>query len=284
MELLFKKVSHMYEGITKLDNFVAIKDINLSIDAKDEFIAVVGRTGSGKSTLINHMNGLILPTEGEIDIFGKVIKANKKVPKLKEVRRRVGLVFQFPEYQLFEETVLKDIMFGPLNFGASKEEAKEKALKAAKMVGLEDSLLEKSPFKLSGGQMRRVAIAGILAIDTDILVLDEPTRGLDPQGSSDVMEMFMRIHKEYHKTIVLITHSMDVVASYAKRVVVMKDGEIAFDGTKDDLFKHPQFDEFHLALPSVLREIDYLNKELGLRIPRNIYSLEELVKYLERVC
>lgn len=281
MAIKFEKVSHIYPGLSKKTNHVAIVDIDLEIEGKGEFIAVCGQTGSGKSTLINHMNALLLPTDGTITIFDKQIRA-KKNPKLKDVRRRVGLVFQFPEYQLFEETVLKDIMFGPLNFGVKKDLALEKAKEAFKLVGLPDALLNKSPFKLSGGQMRRVAIAGILAIDPDILILDEPTRGLDPKGSIEIMDLFNKIHKETGKTIVLISHDMDIVAKYAKRVIVMKDGKIAYDGLKEDLFDNKSFDLFHLSLPSTIKAVDYLNEKLGIGLSRKIFTMEDLLDALRK--
>ena len=279
MGIQFNQVSHLYKGNTKKDNLVAIHDINLHFDGSDEFTAIVGKTGSGKSTLMQHMNGLLLPTEGTINVFDTII-TTKKRQKINHIRKRVGMVFQFPEYQLFEETVLKDIMFGPKNFGMSLDEAKSKALEAAKLVGLDDELLEKSPFNLSGGQMRRVAIAGIIAMNPDILILDEPTRGLDPQGSKEVMELFKKLHDEYHKSIILITHDMDIIANYAKRVVVLRDGQIVFDGNKRDLFTNPDFESFHLDKPRVLKAVDYLNK-LGYSLDYGIDTIDELIKKLK---
>lgn len=279
MGIKFDQVSHLYKGANKNDNLVAIKDINISFQGNDEFCAIVGKTGSGKSTLMQHMNGLLLPTSGKISVFETTI-TNKKRQKINHIRRRVGMVFQFPEYQLFEETVLKDIMFGPKNFGLSEEEAKEKALWAAKLVGLNEDLLDKSPFKLSGGQMRRVAIAGILAMEPDILILDEPTRGLDPLGSKEIMDLFKTIHEDYHKSIILITHDMDIIANYVKRVIVLKDGSIVFDGNKYDLFTNKDFSSFHLDKPRILKAIDYLN-ENGYHLDYSIFTLEELIKALK---
>jgi energy-coupling factor transport system ATP-binding protein len=279
MGIKFNKVSHIYQGNNKHDYVSAIKSINLDINEKDEFIAVIGKTGSGKSTLIQHMNALLIPTEGDVVVFDTIInKKNHK--KLNNIRKRVGLVFQFPEYQLFEETVLKDVMFGPLNIGFSYQEAKEKALKALEMVGLNPSIYEKSPFNLSGGQMRKVAIASVLAMDTDILVLDEPTRGLDPIGQDEIMELFNNIFLNHHKTIVLISHDMNIVYKYATRCIVMKDSKIAFDGTKHELFVHDKFDEFSLEKPDILNSIDYLNKKLDLNIPY-MESLDNLINYLK---
>ncbi len=281
MAILFKEVSHTYKGVSKKSGYAAIIDVNLKIDAKNEFIAICGKTGSGKSTMIQHMNALLTPTKGEVQIFDNIVSSNpKKNKKLSKIRKRVGLVFQFPEYQLFEETVIKDIMFAPLNFGSSYDEAREKALKAAEMVGLDNQLLEKSPFRLSGGQMRRVAIAGILAMEPEILVLDEPTRGLDPQGKVEAMELFLDIHKKYKKTIILITHDMDIVGEYAKRVIVMKDGKKVFDGDKNDLFVDPNFDSFHLDLPMPMKFAKEINNSMNLNIDTNVFTLEELLNKL----
>ena len=267
MEIKFLNTSHTYQGLSKGDYVAAITDINLNISDKDEFVAVVGKTGSGKSTLVQHINGLLLPTSGTVDVLGSVLtKKARKNPKLNPIRKKVGFVFQFPEYQLFEETVLKDIMFAPINFGFKNQEAKARALEAAKLVDLDPKLLSKSPFNLSGGQMRKVAIAGILAYNPDVLVLDEPTRGLDPKGMDDVMDLFYRINQKMHKTVVLISHSMDNVYKYASRVIVMEDGKVQYDGDKYTLFKDELYKKWHLEKPAVLQAIDYLNKELNLNL------------------
>lgn len=281
MGIKFRKVGHEFKSIDGKKSFMAIKDIDLDIEAKGEFIAICGKTGSGKSTLIQHMNALLLPTEGTITIFDKEIFI-KKNKKLNQVRKRVGLVFQFPEYQLFEETVIKDIMFGPINYGIKKTEALEKAKKAAIMAGVSEELWEKSPFRLSGGQMKKVAIADILAMEPDILILDEPTRGLDPQGRLETMELFERIYEEYNKTIILITHDMDIVAEYAKRVIVLDEAEIVFDGKKEDLFIHPNFESFHLNYPLAMISAKEIKEKTGKDINTNVFTLEELIKELER--
>ncbi len=284
MQIKFLNTSHDYKGLTKNDTVYAIKEVNLSIEDKGEFVAIVGKTGSGKTTLVEHMNGLILPTDGFVDILGyKIGKNKKKNPKLLNVRKKVGFVFQFPEYQLFEETVLKDIMFAPKNFGYKDEEAKAHAIEAAKLVQLDPKLLNKSPFNLSGGQMRKVAIAGILAYNPDVLLLDEPTRGLDPKGMKDVMDLFYKINQKMNKTIVLISHSMDNVYEYASRVIVMNDGRVAYDGDKLTLFKSGKYKELHLEKPQVLKVIDYLNEELGLNLDYDIYTLEQLEAKLKEV-
>ena len=283
MGISFKNVSHYYPGIKRKDYTIALEDINFDINEKNEFIAIIGKTGSGKSTLLQHMNALKLPTKGTVEIFDNVITPKrKKNPKLKNVRKRVGYVFQFPEYQLFEETVLKDIMFAPLNFGYSKEEAEKKAIEAAKVLGVE-KILKKSPFNLSGGQMRRVAVAGILAYDPDILLLDEPTRGLDPKGAIDIMELFYEIHKKTGKTIVMITHDMDIVYQYASRVLVLNDSKITYEGNKEDLFKSDLYIHNNLVKPNVLQLIDYLNDKLNYNIDYNTYTLDELIMKLKEV-
>lgn len=278
MGISFKEVSHFYPGLKRKEYTIAIENINLEIADKDEFIAIVGKTGSGKSTLMQHMNALVLPSRGNVVIFDKIITPKKKKnPKLKEVRKKVGFVFQFPEYQLFEETVLKDIMFAPLNFGFSEEEAKNKALEIAKLLKIEH-LLKKSPFNLSGGQMRKVAIAGILAYEPDILLLDEPTRGLDPKAAKEIMDLFYEIHKTTGKTIILISHDMNIVYEYASRVIVMNDTQITFDGSKVDLFGSDKYLENHLTKPEVLKLIDYLNERLNYNLDYNTFTLDELMK------
>jgi len=278
MGISFKEVSHFYPGLKRKEYTIAIENINLEIADKDEFIAIVGKTGSGKSTLMQHMNALVLPSRGNVVIFDKIITPKKKKnPKLKEVRKKVGFVFQFPEYQLFEETVLKDIMFAPLNFGFSQEEAKNKALEIAKLLKIEH-LLKKSPFNLSGGQMRKVAIAGILAYEPDILLLDEPTRGLDPKAAKEIMDLFYEIHKTTGKTIILISHDMNIVYEYTTRVVVMNDTQITFDGSKVELFGSDKYLENHLTKPEVLKLVDYLNKKLNYNLDYNTFTLDELIQ------
>ena len=258
-----------------------LNNISLNINKNDEFIMIVGETGSGKSTLVQHMNALLLPTSGEIHIYDKVIKPKSKI-KLKEIRQKVGLVFQFPEYQLFEDTVLKDISFGPKNFGKSKDEAISLAKAASKSVGVSDEILAKSPFNLSGGQMRRVAIAGILASDPEILILDEPTVGLDPVGKEDLLNLLKEIQEKTHKSIVMITHDMDNVARFAKRVIVMNKAEIAFDGTPQELFNNDEIlESYNLDLPECAKYAKAL-KEKGLinyqDIPLTKEKLLEVIK------
>ncbi|MDE6408257.1 MAG: energy-coupling factor transporter ATPase [Anaeroplasmataceae bacterium] len=279
MGISFKEVSHLYPTSKRKVFTVALDNINLNINEKDEFVALVGKTGSGKSTLMEHMNALLLPSSGTVDIMGSIITPKKnKNPKLKDVRKKVGFVFQFPEYQLFEETVLKDIMFAGKNFGMKEEEAKTKALETARLLKIDDDLLKKSPFNLSGGQMRKVAIAGILAYNPDILLLDEPTRGLDPKTADEIMDLFYEIHKTTHKTIILISHDMDLVYKYATRVVVLNSSKIVYDGDKVNLFSSPIYEENHLSKPEVLKMIDYLNETQEYSLNYNIFNEQELLE------
>jgi len=266
MGIQFKEVNFSYTGMQK-GYYEAIKDISLTIAAKDEFIALVGQTGSGKSTLAQHMNALVFPTSGTVEIFGKVVSAKRdRKIKYNDIRQKVGLVFQFPEYQLFEETVEKDVMFGPLNFHIPEEEAKALAAKALQLVGLSESYLHRNPFNLSGGEKKRVSIAGILALNPDILVLDEPTSGLDPRGKRQLMELFQAIQKETHKSIILITHDMDLVYEYASRVLVLNTGRLVFDGTPDALFHLPELKNFHLDYPTTIRVLQGINQRFNLNI------------------
>jgi|SRR5690554_1104837 len=277
MDIQFKDVGYQYKGIKV--NYDALSGVNLNIAEADEFVAIIGHTGSGKSTLVQHMNALLLPTQGEVNVLGQILPPRKK-EKINHLRQKVGLVFQFPEYQLFEETIIKDIMFGPKNFKSTEEEALEKAKKAATIVGILPELYEQSPFRISGGQMRRVAVAGILAMEPKILVLDEPTRGLDPKGRKDLMKIFKDLHEIEHKSIVLISHDMDIVSEYAKRVIVMDKGHIVFDGKKEDLFEHPNFESFHLELPTPLKILKHLEKEIGLPYEPK-YDFDSLLSYLK---
>ena len=280
MQIKFESVNHIYNANTPMEQR-ALYDINF--DIKDgQFLAIVGHTGSGKSTLIQHMNGLLKPSSGSITIGEKVIKPDEKNKGLKEIRQYVGLVFQFPEYQLFEETVEKDIMFGPMNYGVSEEEAKVRAHDVIKMVGLDESVLSQSPFNLSGGQMRRVAIAGILAMNPDVLVLDEPTAGLDPQGQHEMMEMFNTLHKQYHKTIILVTHDMNLVAEYAEEMIVMHRGEMKFKGAPQQVFKEVDaLRECGIILPIAAQNYRELANKIGLSVGNLPLTTDEFVKQIE---
>ncbi len=276
MGIEFREVNFSY---SKKDLNETLKDINIVVNDND-FISILGHTGSGKSTLIQHINGLILPSSGTVNVNGNIITSKqRKNPRMRDLRKNVGFVFQFPEYQLFEETVLKDIMFGPINFGFSEEEAKSNAIKYAKLLGIED-LLDKSPFELSGGQMRRVSIAGVLSYEPDIILLDEPTRGLDPQGEIDIMNFFSLLNKEYNKTIVMITHDMNIAYKFSNRLIVLKSAEVVFDGDKHTLFSNNEYTNYHLRKPLILNTIDRINNELNLSISYNATSIEELIEEL----
>ena len=280
MQIKFESVNHVYNANTPMEQ-CALYDINFEIK-EGQFLSVVGHTGSGKSTLIQHMNGLLKPSSGSITIGEKVIKSDEKNKGLKDVRQHVGLVFQFPEYQLFEETVEKDIMFGPMNYGVSEDEAHQRARDVIQMVGLNESILEHSPFNLSGGQMRRVAIAGILAMNPDVLVLDEPTAGLDPQGQYEMMEMFNTLHKQYGKTIVLVTHDMNLVAEYAEEMIVMHRGVMKLKGTPQQVFKEVEvLKECGITLPIAAQNYHQLAKKVGLSVDKLPLTTDEFVSQIE---
>jgi energy-coupling factor transport system ATP-binding protein len=282
MGIQFKEVSYQYPGWTK-ETFEALHHVSLSIAAKHEFIALVGQTGSGKSTLAQHMNALMFPTSGSVKIFGSEVtpKRNKKVD-YNSLRRRVGLVFQFPEYQLFEETVEKDIMFGPKNFKIPEEQAREMAKNALKLVGLGEQYLTRNPFNLSGGEKKRVSIAGILAMNPDILVLDEPTSGLDPRGKNLLMELFRKIQKDTGKTIILITHDMDLVYEFANRVLVLDGGRLVFDGTPDTLFRRSDIGQWHLDYPETVTILQDLKATFGYDIDVYQKTVDDAVAVLSK--
>ncbi|CAM3132687.1 energy-coupling factor ABC transporter ATP-binding protein [Lactiplantibacillus plajomi] len=248
MAITFKQVDFTYQPGTPFEN-KALSDINVTIP-EGSYTALIGHTGSGKSTLLQHLNALLKPTSGTVTIGERVITPETSNKDLKRLRQHVGIVFQFPESQLFEETVEKDIAFGPQNFGVSEAATLKTAAEMLALVGLPQELLKRSPFDLSGGQMRRVAIAGVLAMQPDVLVLDEPTAGLDPQGRLEMMEIFARLRHERHLTVVLVTHQMDDVANYADNVIVMDRGRVVKTGAPREIFADPQWLLDHqLGLP-----------------------------------
>lgn len=279
MPIAFTHVTHEYSPNTAF-SYVALKDISVSLPL-GKMVAIVGNTGSGKSTLIQHLNALLLPTKGSVEVLDRVITSNEKPKQLKALRKRVGLVFQFPEYQLFEETIAKDLCFGPKNFGVPTEEAQKKAIAALKQVGMDESYLERSPFDLSGGQKRRVAIAGILAMDPEVLVLDEPTAGLDPQGARQMMELFVRIQKEQGKSVFIVTHDMEHVLNYCDEVVVMKDGAVIHQGNVDSFFQQEGLlGQLQIAPPQLIRAKQEL-KAQGL-LEQDCHTIEELAAEVVR--
>lgn len=280
MSIIFRKVSHTYSPKTPFE-YEALNKIDLTF-GDGKMIAIIGHTGSGKSTLVQHMNALLLPTSGEVQVDDYIVKPLKN-KGLKQLRKRVGLVFQFPEYQLFENTVEKDIILGPKNFGVGEEECKEIAKKVIKQVGLDESYLEVSPFELSGGQKRRVAIAGILAMNPDVLVLDEPTAGLDPNGAKEMLDLFVSLNKQ-GKTILIVTHEMDYVLEYCQECVVMKDGDVVYQGTPTSLFADNDIlEKCELDCPSSF-ELAKKLKEKGMILDLSkIKNVETLAKEIARV-
>ncbi|WP_334352354.1 energy-coupling factor transporter ATPase [Companilactobacillus sp. HBUAS56257] len=247
MEITFKQVTHSYDVNSPVAN-LGLDDVSLKIQDK-KFTAIVGQTGSGKSTLVRHINALLKPTSGTITVGKRVITPETNNKNLKPLRKDVGMVFQFPESQLFEETVEKDIMFGPMNFGATEDEAKAAAEETIKLVGMDADYLQKSPFDLSGGQMRRVAIAGVLASRPETIILDEPTAGLDPVGRREIMDLFKGLNED-GRTIILITHNMDDVADYADEMAVMNQGKLVGSGKPVDVFNNQTLlDNDWLTLP-----------------------------------
>lgn len=254
----------------------ALCDVSIEIPDGD-FAAIIGHTGSGKSTLIQHLNGLIKPTSGKIFING--IDITKPKLDLRDVRRRVGLVFQYPENQLFEETVYRDIAFGPKNLGLSDDEIKERVIEAAHLVGIDDDILDKSPFDLSGGQKRRVAIAGVLSMHPETLILDEPTAGLDPKGRDSLLSLLTGLHEKLSMTIIMVSHSMEDVARVAKHVIVMNNGSVYMNGTVSEIFERgDELVSIGLNIPEITRLIVKLN-EMGAALPKDIYT----VKYASQI-
>ncbi len=276
MSIEIKNLSCVYSPKTPFE-FAALNDVSLSIP-DGQYVAIIGHTGSGKSTLIQHLNGLIKPTGGSITVQG-IDLCDKKI-SLKELRRRVGLVFQYPEYQLFEETVAKDVAFGPKNLGLSEQEIQDRVVEAVRLVGLDESVLEASPFDLSGGQKRRVAIAGVLSMRPEVLVLDEPIAGLDPLGRKEILELVAQYRKKTGATVILVSHNMDDVADIAQRVIVMNKGSVALDGTPAQVFSEvEQLRQMGLDVPQVVLLGERLRQK-GLDVPKGIITQQQMLDFL----
>ena len=271
MSIKLEHINYVYGEGTAYEKH-ALKDINLEIP-DGQFVGIIGHTGSGKSTLIQHLNGLIKATSGEIYYNGENIYADGY--SMKELRSHVGLVFQYPEYQLFESDVLSDVCFGPKNLGLPEEEVKARSLEALNQVGLKEKHYDKSPFDLSGGQKRRVAIAGILAMHPEVLILDEPTAGLDPKGRDDILDQIQKLHKERGITVILVSHSMEDVAKYVDRIIVMDHGCMKFDGEPKKVFEHyKELESIGLAAPQVTYVMQTL-KEKGFDVDVHAITIEE---------
>lgn len=274
-----KNLTHIYEQnqvIKALDN------INLTI-AKNEFIGLVGHTGSGKSTLVQTLNGLIKPTQGQVIVTGENICSSKKI-NIKEIRQKIGLVFQYPEHQLFEETIYEDIAFGPRNLNLPEEEVKQRVEEALTLVGLDFSTFkERSPLNISGGQKRRVAIAGVLAIRPEVLILDEPSAGLDPGGRRQLAQLLISLHQDHNLTIILVSHHMDEIANLATRILVLSQGKLLLDGSPQEIFRQVDKIRNHdLDLPQI-SEIMYKLAKRGLKVRTDIFTIPEAVEEISKV-
>ncbi|MGL4345560.1 MAG: energy-coupling factor transporter ATPase [Cellulosilyticaceae bacterium] len=277
MSIAIKQVTHIYSPDTPFQK-TALKNINLHI-AKGKFVGIIGHTGSGKSTLIQMFNGLIKPTQGSIYLDG--VDIHQSGCDKKEIRQKVGLVFQYPEYQLFEQTIYDDVAYGPKNQGFEGNQLKERIETSLRLVGIDESLYQKSPFELSGGQKRRVAIAGVLAMRPQVLVLDEPTAGLDPKGREELFGQLRRMHEQLNLTIILISHSMEDVAKYVEELIVLHRGEVAYEGTPREVFAHgAKLEEIGLAVPQICYITEAL-KQRGIAINSNVLTTEEAAHELD---
>ncbi|TGB00885.1 energy-coupling factor ABC transporter ATP-binding protein [Halobacillus salinus] len=282
MDITFDQVSYVYQPGSPFEHR-ALQDISFSIQS-GSFVAIIGHTGSGKSTLLQHLNGLMQPTSGRVSVGPYDMEAGKKNKRLRELREKVGVVFQYPEHQLFEETVSKDIAFGPENFGVEEQEIQTRITEAVRATGLSEELLERSPFDLSGGQMRRVAISGVLAMNPEVLVLDEPTAGLDPSGQREIMDMFHNLHKEKQLTTVLVTHSMEDALKYADHIIILNNGEMYREGTPLEIFKQKEaLEAVQLDVPEVIEFLAKVEEKMNIRLPYEGQSVAELAKDLARM-
>ena len=274
-----KNLTHTYSGNTPFVND-AVSGVSFAAN-KGEIIGIIGHTGSGKSTLVQHLNGLLKPTEGEIFIDGENIWDNPK--EIRKVRSKVGLVFQYPEYQLFEETVFADIAFGPKNMGLSGDELKNRVLETCKIIGVKDEYLEKSPFDLSGGEKRRVAIAGVMAMKPEVIVFDEPTAGLDPKGRENVMSIISDYRNATGATVIIISHSMEDMALIADRLIVMNNGKLEMFDTTETVFKNGErLRAIGLNVPIVTRVFDLLQKA-GIPVPDDVFTVSRAVEVLKQI-
>ena len=277
MGIILDNVSYTYQEGTPFAS-VALSDVSLTIE-DGSYTAIIGHTGSGKSTILQLLNGLLVPTEGSVRVFDTLITSTSVNKQIRQIRKQVGLVFQFAENQIFEETVLKDVAFGPQNFGVSVEEAEAIAREKLALVGIDESLFERSPFELSGGQMRRVAIAGILAVEPSILVLDEPTAGLDPIGRKELMALFKKLHQD-GITIVLVTHLMDDVAEFADQVYVMEKGKLVKGGKPSLVFQNVEFmEKIQLGVPKITRFAQRL-VDRGISFEQLPITIEEFKEFI----
>ena len=279
MSIEISNVSHIYSPGTAFEK-LALNDINLSIE-KGEFIGLIGHTGSGKSTLVQHLNVLLRPHTGSIKIDGEDINADKS--RLKTIRSKVGLVFQYPEHQLFDMTVFKDVAFGPANAGIKDDELRGRVERALEIVGIAPELHEKSPFELSGGQKRRVAIAGVLAMQPEVLVLDEPTAGLDPRGRDEILGQIKRMHEELNLTVILVSHSMEDIARLVDRIFVINGGEIILNGRPEDIFE--QWEKLESIGLSTTQSayIAHQLRQKGFDIPRGVFTVDGAVEAILKV-
>ncbi|MET3508149.1 energy-coupling factor transporter ATPase [Halalkalibacter oceani] len=282
MEIVFNEVEHRYMEGTPFEK-VALQDCTIRIPS-GSFTAVIGHTGSGKSTLIQHINGLLRPTKGTVQIGPYELKTEKKKVDIRALRQQVGLVFQYPEHQLFEETVAKDICFGPMNFGVPFERALKRAKELLPQVGLPEEILTASPFELSGGQMRRVAIAGVLASQPKVLVLDEPAASLDPEGHEQIMRLFVDYHHQQQTTTVLVTHHMEDAARYADQIIVLHEGKVEMAGGREIIFEQAErLREIGLDLPAPVRFLEQIKQRFALADIPKYYELERAADYVARL-
>ena len=271
-----KNLTHTYDGNTPFMHD-AVKNVSFTIE-KGEVVGIIGHTGSGKSTLVPHLNGLLKPSDGEILLDNKNIWDNPK--NIRAIRSRVGLVFQYPEYQLFEDTVYKDIAFGPKNMGLADDEIKSRINEICEIVGIKQEYLDKSPFDLSGGEKRRVAIAGVMAMKPEIIIFDEPVAGLDPKGRNDVINMISNYSKKYGSTVLIISHNMEDMALIADKLIVMNKGELAlFDKTENVFKQHEFLKSIGLNVP-IVTQVMLVLKEMGIDLPDNIFTVDKAVEYL----